>query len=244
MPVRPIDIARKLGLSTTTIRTYEEMGLIPPVNRSASGYRTYTEEHVAYFICVREMVPGFNMTIISEALQAVMAHQTASAYWIVNKVQADLRKEKTIADNIIKHLYHGNGLKKTYPQTVLTINDISKETGIPATTLRYWDKVGLISAARSEENNYRIFTAEHIQQALAIYALKLSAMTSRHKYFVDRIKDEMNTFDYNDADKIAKIASGIEQNLDRMNRLQIQGIAALHHLCVQAEAQSFHKLIE
>lgn len=44
MATRPIDIARKLNVSTTTLRNYEELGLIPPVSRSASGYRVFTEE--------------------------------------------------------------------------------------------------------------------------------------------------------------------------------------------------------
>ena len=240
MSVRPVDIARRLGISTTTLRKYEEMGLVPPVSRSASGYRNYTEEHIAYFICVREMLPGFNLTIISQVLKEVMVQKIDSAYWIVNKAQADLRQEKIISENIVKHLYHSEGLQINRKQKILTINDISQETGVPVTTIRYWDKVGLISAQRCTQNNYRIFTSEHIRQVLAIYALKLSVINNRHRYFVDQVREEMKEFDYNDRDKIKEIASCIEQNLDKINRLQIKGIAALHHLCVQVETISFN----
>lgn len=48
MKLRPIDIARKLNISTSTLRHYESWGMLPPVQRSASGYRIYTEEHAAY----------------------------------------------------------------------------------------------------------------------------------------------------------------------------------------------------
>lgn len=239
MSVRPVTIARRLGISTTTLRKYEEMGLVPPVSRSASGYRNYTEEHIAYFICVRKMLPGFNLTIIAEILKEVMLQKIDAAYWIVNKAQADLRQEKIISENIVKHLYHGKELQTNRKQKILTINDISQETGVPATTIRYWDKVGLISAQRCTENNYRIFTSEHIRQVLAIYALKLSAINNRHRYFIDQVREEMKRFDYNDRNKIKEIASGIEQNLDTINRLQIEGIAALHHLCAQVETNSF-----
>lgn len=239
MSVRPVDIARKLGISTTTLRTYEQMGLIPSVSRSASGYRNYTAEHIAYFVCIREMLPGFNLTIISEALKEVMAQRIGSACWIVNKAQADLRQEKIISEKIIKHLYHGEGFQTARSQNMLTINDISRETGVPATTIRYWDKVGLISARRCTENNYRMFTSEHIRQVLTIYALKLSAVTNRHKYFVDQVKEKMKDFDYDDRDRIKALASDIERNLGKINRLQIRGIAALHHLCVQVETRSF-----
>ncbi|ACV62380.1 transcriptional regulator, MerR family [Desulfofarcimen acetoxidans DSM 771] len=240
MSIRPIDIARKLGISTTTLRKYEEMGLVPPVLRSESGYRNYTVEHIAYFICVRDMLPGFNLTIISEVLKYVMANRIDSAYWVLNKAQADLRQDKAISEKIIKHLYHKEGLQKNYKQTILSISDISQETGIPATTIRYWDKIGLIAAQRSEENNYRIFTPEHVQQALAVYALKLSAITNRRKYFIDQVRNEIKEFNYNDKNKIKEIANNIMQNLDKMNRLQIRGIAALYNLCVQVETNFFY----
>lgn len=239
MPIRPIDIARKLSISTTTLRKYEEMGLVPPVCRSASGYRNYTDEHMAYFICVREMLPGFNLTIISQALKAVIHQEIAAAYWTVNKAQADLHQEKLISEKIVKRLYFDEGLKKNSPQETFTIDGISKETGIPSSTLRYWDRIGLITADRCSENNYRVFTGEHIRQALAIYALKLSAITNRHKYFVSQIREELKAFDYDDKDKMKDMARSIRQNLDSINRLQIKGIAALHHLCAQVEAKSF-----
>lgn len=239
--IRPIDIARKLGISTTTIRKYEEMGLIPPVSRSASGYRNYTEEHVAYLMCVRGMMPGFNLTITSRVLKAVMAQNIDTAYWIVNQAQADLRQEKMISEKIIKHLYYKEGLPRNRNQKMLTIHEISQETGIPASTIRYWDQVGLISAQRCAENNYRMFTAKHVQQVLAIYALKMSKVTNRHKYFVDQVREEMKEFDYTNTSTIKELANSIEQNLNKINRLQIKGIAALHHLCVQVETNSFHE---
>jgi len=66
--MRPVDIARKLGISTTTLRKYEAFGLAPPVPRSRAGYRVYSDEHLAYFSCIREMLPAFSMTEIEKDL--------------------------------------------------------------------------------------------------------------------------------------------------------------------------------
>lgn len=38
------DVSKKYGISVDTLRYYERIGLIPPVNRNESGYRDYTEE--------------------------------------------------------------------------------------------------------------------------------------------------------------------------------------------------------
>jgi DNA-binding transcriptional MerR regulator len=56
MKYRPIDIARKLNISTSTLRIYEDMGIIPPVKRTDSGYRIFTQIHLDYFICIKKMV--------------------------------------------------------------------------------------------------------------------------------------------------------------------------------------------
>ena len=36
------------------------------------------------------------------------------------------------------------------------------------------------------------------------------------------------------------MVNGIKRYLDKVNGLQIKGIAALYHLCVQVETKSFH----
>ncbi|MFS0838372.1 MerR family DNA-binding transcriptional regulator [Paenibacillus sp. 1P03SA] len=43
MNFRPVDIARKLNVSTSALRNYEAAGLVPPAERTAAGHRTYTE---------------------------------------------------------------------------------------------------------------------------------------------------------------------------------------------------------
>lgn len=41
------DIARLTGLSADTLRYYEKIDLLPPVNRTASGIRVYTDKDVS-----------------------------------------------------------------------------------------------------------------------------------------------------------------------------------------------------
>ncbi|MBT2761366.1 MerR family transcriptional regulator [Paenibacillus sp. ISL-20] len=51
------DISERFGLSQDTLRYYERIGLIPPVNRNKNGIREYTEEDIKWvdFIkCMRQ----------------------------------------------------------------------------------------------------------------------------------------------------------------------------------------------
>lgn len=239
MAIRPIDIARKLKISTTTLRTYEELGLIPPVIRSESGYRVYTDEHLAYFICIREMLPGFSMSLISKILKEMIAQNINAALWIANKAQADLHQEKIVSEKIRLNFLEKQEVPVTTKHKLLTINEVSAETGVPATTIRYWDKVGLLSVERATGNNYRLFTNEHIRQILTIYALKFSVYSSDQQYSVERVREELKEFDYTNTNRIRTIANDLEQHLDKANRDQIKAIAALYHLCTQVETRKF-----
>ncbi|ENZ9535697.1 TPA: MerR family transcriptional regulator [Clostridioides difficile] len=50
------EVSKKYELSTDTLRYYERIGLIPPVNRNKSGIRSFTEEDcewVNFIKCMR-----------------------------------------------------------------------------------------------------------------------------------------------------------------------------------------------
>lgn len=50
------EVSRKYGLSADTLRYYERIGLLPPVNRNKSGNRDFTEEDcnwVNFIKCMR-----------------------------------------------------------------------------------------------------------------------------------------------------------------------------------------------
>lgn len=42
------EVSEKFGITQDTLRYYERAGMIPPVNRTASGIRNYTEEDLKW----------------------------------------------------------------------------------------------------------------------------------------------------------------------------------------------------
>ncbi len=85
--IRPIDIAEKLNISTSSLRSYEERGIVPKPKRSSTGYRIYSEEHLAYFECIVAMSPGFGMDITSAVLKKLQQKELDAALWMINKEQ-------------------------------------------------------------------------------------------------------------------------------------------------------------
>ena len=67
-----------------------------------------------------------------------------------------------------------------------TIKDMSKLMGLPASTLRYYDKQGLLPNLRRDANNTRIFTEDDYHQLLLIDCLKRSGLSIKDiKHFID-----------------------------------------------------------
>lgn len=236
MMMRPVDIARRLKVSTSTLRKYEELGMIPEVLRSSNGYRIYTDVHMAYFICIREMMHGFHISEIAGILKLVMSDQIDEAYWKVNKALTVLQKDKSTCVQIKQRFLQkrSDDHLKEY-----SIDDVSKTTGIAPSTIRYWDKVGLISANRCMENNYRMFTQRHVDEILMIHALKLSMSARDEKYTIEQIRKEIYKFEFDDRNRISMIVAGIERYLTELNKARMRSISALYHLCRQVEQNKY-----
>ena len=66
------EIAEHLGVSTRTLRYYEELGLLTPSSYSTGGSRRYTEADRHRILRIRELqaIMGFNLEEIREILHA------------------------------------------------------------------------------------------------------------------------------------------------------------------------------
>ena len=68
-PVAIGEAARRAGVSARMVRHYESLGLLPPVGRTDSGYRQYTEAEVHALRFIRRARDlGFAMHEITELL--------------------------------------------------------------------------------------------------------------------------------------------------------------------------------
>ncbi len=66
------EVAERAGVTTRTLRYYEEVGLVTPSSHSSGGSRRYSETDYARVLRIRELqaVMGFNLDEIRELLDA------------------------------------------------------------------------------------------------------------------------------------------------------------------------------
>ncbi|RED66239.1 MerR family transcriptional regulator [Cohnella lupini] len=227
MRIKPIDIARKLKISTSALRHYESWGILPPIERSANGYRMYTEEHVAYFECIRAMHPGFGFALTSDVLRKLIVQDINAALWMVNERQASLHQDKMIAEKTIQLLESTEFIEDRVSDIKprMTIGQVSRETGIPSSAIRHWDKMGILQIPRDPDNGYRLLSDSHLRKILLIRTLK-SAVWS-----LDVISEVLSELDDNNYEQARRVARDSLKYLDRIVQNQLRGMHSLYLLC-------------
>lgn len=70
MALKVSDLAGKVGVSTDTIRYYERLGLLPPAERTSSGYRQYEQGSVRRIQFIKDAQSlGLTLAEIGELLK-------------------------------------------------------------------------------------------------------------------------------------------------------------------------------
>ncbi|OAB44784.1 MerR family transcriptional regulator [Paenibacillus glacialis] len=224
---KPIEIARELNISTSALRHYESWGVIPTPARAANGYRLYTNVHLAYFRCLRTMFTGFGVAITCNVLRHVQAGDMDTAFWIINKEQANLQHEKVIADQTLELLQDTelSLISNKKLKSHMNIGEVANLTDVQESAIRHWEKEGLISPERDSENGYRIFTSIHIRQILLIRTLR------RTVYFLENMKEIVRTVEHQSIDQAKLVTENALLSINERNRQQFHGVHQLVVLC-------------
>lgn len=226
MELRPIDIARKLDVGTSALRHYEEWGIVPPAKRKANGYRIYTEEHEAYFQCIRAMYRGFGMATVRKIMPLIQQHQFTEALWEVNKIQAQLFQRKQQATQALEILKPNNmeSFLSKRNKEWYTIGEVEREIEVPASTLRHWEKEGLIIPGRDPENGYRLYSREDIRYLLIIRTIQSSV------YLLDIVRDVLGKINRQSLAQARQITMDSLAYMDFQIEQQLRGAHYLYKL--------------
>lgn len=88
--LRPIDLARSTGISVQQVRNYESWGLLPPASRSKSGYRLYTQHHLAALKTARSLIGGYGRPRTGAIMQALHQGDLSAALALIDTRHSEL----------------------------------------------------------------------------------------------------------------------------------------------------------
>jgi DNA-binding transcriptional MerR regulator len=88
------EVAKRAGVSSRTLRYYEELGLLTPSARSTAGTRRYRETDIARLVRIRELqeLMGFDLGEIASILTAEDRLSDLRTEWYSDDVESTERR--------------------------------------------------------------------------------------------------------------------------------------------------------
>jgi DNA-binding transcriptional MerR regulator len=175
--LRTSDLARSVGIHPNTVRLYVDWGLLPPVERSPSGYRLFTQRHLdclrlARLIYAAEY-PGRDLRasgneIIQHAVVDDWTGALEKAYEHLASVRAELEQANAAA-SLLEHW--AQNMEVNADEEPLAIGEVSRLLGVSLDVIRNWERNGLITVPRNSYNRYRRFGKKEIERLRIIRML-------------------------------------------------------------------------
>jgi len=168
--LRPVDLARAHGLSTQGVRNYEAAGILPPAERTSSGYRTYTRRHAQALHAFLALVPGHGHQTATAIMQAINGYATEEALTLIDQSHAQLVDDRRTLGAVEAAL---RDLKPVAPERHDTfVGPLARRLGIRPATLRKWERAGLVQPRRDPRTGYRVYSAADVRDALLVHQLR------------------------------------------------------------------------
>lgn len=219
----PTIIAKKLNVSTTTLRRYEDQGLVPEVPRTPSNRRCYTDIHVQAFITIRELLQGYEIPVVYDVMRKIKARQIEDALWSINQEQHNTQTEKHRLEDVLR-MFRNADLSKYNDLEVtnaMTIGEVAQMVGVKPSAIRHWEQEGLITSNRNKDNGYRVYTVTELRKIILISSLRKTV------YYIENMKQLLNEIETQNYKKVEMSFELALQKLNSQLMKQFLGIAEL-----------------
>lgn len=172
--MRPVDLARRHGLSTQAVRNYEDAGIIPPAHRSRTGYRDYTATHAAGLAAYLALVPAFGYSTSRRIMRAVTSGQLDEALEYVDDGHSLLARDRNTLRTVEAALSHLGAVTPdaaASTRTPYSIGELARHLALNPATLRAWERAGVLVPQR-DTRGHRQYLAQDVRDAQLAHLLR------------------------------------------------------------------------
>jgi DNA-binding transcriptional MerR regulator len=172
--LRTHDLALAGHISVQQVRNYEANGLIPKAQRSPSGYRLYTQHHLAALKTARNLLSGYGWQRTPAIMQALHQGDLSAALATIDRCHAELASKRLQVEQTLSALRalaaqsaHLQSFR--HPQR-FWVGEAAKQVGVRVSALHFWEQQGLLHPLRDQSNRYRLYD-EHQMRRLRVVVL-------------------------------------------------------------------------
>lgn len=203
--LRPIDLARDAGISPASVRFYEQEGFLPPARRAPSGHRRYCVHHLFALRVARTVIDGYGWDYARTVMRAVHASNPSAVARLVDARHAALHREREAVGGAIHALQvlataSTDGVERRVPGRVLHVAEVARNAGIPGSTVRFWEREGLIHPDRDPTSGYRRYGQAEVDRLRIIVILRNAG------YGISQIRPLLEELDGGDPAKVLESA--------------------------------------
>ena len=206
------DVAKIIGIHPSTVRMYEEWGLIPLAERKSNGYRVFTDFHIEQLRLARiafriEVLQNGLRKKVVEIIKLSANRDFDKAIMFAEEYRNQIQREKRNAEEsigIAKQILSGKSVEQTL---FLKRKEVSDYLDISMDTLRNWERNGLLQVKR-KQNGYRAYTSDDIERLKMIRTLRLA------NYSLEAVLRMLNALEHNPQIDLKQVLNTPEADAD------------------------------
>ena len=221
--LRTVDVARRAGYSVQQVRDLEADGVLPPAQRTASGYRTFTDAHVRAALAYRSLAVAVGPVHAKELVRAAHRDPGSGLLRLLDAAHARLdaeRRDLALAREAAG-LIAAEPIADVRPSDAMGVSELAAALGVRPSTLRHWDAEGLVVPRRSA-GEARRYTPADVRDARIVVQLR------RAGYRIGPLRELLPHFRRaGRRDDVLAALAARDADVDARSRALLEGTAAL-----------------
>lgn len=224
--LRTNELAQAVQVSVQQVRNYEASGLIPAVERSPSGYRRYTPQHLAALKTAKQLVSGYGWQPAQQIMQAVHQGRLADALALIDARHAALDRTRQQLEQTLAALrvLAAQLPSETHPriEQPLRVSMAARLVGVRVSALRFWEQQGLLQPTRERGSRYRLYDERQLRR------LRIVALLRQANYDFPAIRTALDELE---AGRPQRAVAAVKQRHSALADVSwrcIQAVASLH----------------
>ncbi|MFF3490073.1 MerR family transcriptional regulator [Streptomyces sp. NPDC002795] len=178
--LRTVDVSRESGYSVQQVRDLERLGVVPAAARSSNGYRAYAPVHVRALRAYRGLAGAIGPVAARQLMAELWTRTVAEAAAAINAVHAGLAREREEVVRAQQALWaieseaahHDAAEGGDTVDDTMTITELAAALGVRTSTLRFWEREGLVAPDRVTSLRARRYDPSAIGAARIVAALR------------------------------------------------------------------------
>lgn len=171
-------VAAATGYSVQQVRDLEALGVIPDAARSPNGYRRFSAQHVRSLRAYRDLAAAVGPVEARRAMRDIRLQPREQAASLICGFHARLNaeREQALSARLALEAINEEAATDATPidDDSMSITELSQALGVRSSTLRFWEKAGLVAPDRVaiRSGTARRYTVTAIREARITAALR------------------------------------------------------------------------